>query len=363
MKRYVLIKVLRFLGVFRLLRWLNRNSVTILYVHGIAEAEEGDKWWPTRMPHATVLLKRQLETISRYYRWISLDDAAEMISGRKKLEPYSMVLTFDDGYRNNMTEALPLALAHGIKPVFYITTGFVDNRKPFWFDRFDYIIQKIREPETIEICGIRFEFRPDDRAATARTYSDLRAFAKSHFTADEEFVSFFDSTCSRLEQKYGESLASLQSRDKWSATLSEADLRSLSDTGEATIGSHTVDHVRLDVIDPGQRLRQLVDSKEYLESVTGSECVHFCYPNGNLNRDTAKMAEEVGYRTATTTVPGFNVPGDDPFRLKRMHLPNYADESRLLALLSGFYGLRDRIMSRSRAVARPKRALLSGSSR
>ena len=341
-----LTRILHLLGVFRLLRWINRNKVIIIYLHGVADPGPGEKWRPLRLPHSASLFERQLEIIARNYSFVSIDDAVAMIAGDKDIEPYSVVLTFDDGYRNNMTEALPLARERGIKPTFYIATGFANNRKPFWFDRFDYVVQQITEPVSVSIADKSYEFVPGDRERQAETYSQLRNHAKAHFESDQEFARFFDECCSTLERQFGQAIEQIQQGDKWCGTLDDSDLHSIANSNEVSIGSHTVDHIRMDKMPAQECHDQLLESRQYLETATGMACEHFCYPNGSFNDAVSRLVEDAGYASAVTTAAGFNSPGDDLFQLHRFHLPDHADESRILAMLSGFYLLRDNIRRR-----------------
>jgi peptidoglycan/xylan/chitin deacetylase (PgdA/CDA1 family) len=305
-------------------------------------------WQPLRTPFSVDLLRKQLEIISRYYTWLTMDDAVDMLAGKKPVIPNGVVLTFDDGYRNNMSVALPVAEKHGIKPVFYVATGLLNNRKPYWFERLDYAIQQLREPTQIRIGGRSFQFTPGERETMRENYAALRKAAKSRFGDDREFYAFFDSVSNRLENASGKSLAAIQAGDPCSETLSDQDLQSLTSSDRATIGSHTVDHIRLDTVDEKQCAEQLAAARRYIEDVTGVACRHFCYPNGNWNPRVAEAVAAAGYDSAVTTREGFNSVGDNPYSLQRLHMPPLSDSGRLLLFLSGFSELRSWVGSRIR---------------
>jgi peptidoglycan/xylan/chitin deacetylase (PgdA/CDA1 family) len=337
-------KLLSLLGILRLIRWYNRNRILILYLHSVVNLQE-TSWQPLRKPFSIDLLRRQLEIISRHYTWLTLDDAVEMLSGRKPIVPNGVVLTFDDGYRNNMTVALPVLERHSIKPVFYVATGLLNNRTPYWFERLDYAIQQLQAPTQVRLRGRAYHFAPGDRDALRETYAELRQAAKMHFDNDWEFYAFFHSVSDRLEKASGKSLAAIQAGDPCSESLSDEDLRSLTATGRATVGSHTVDHLRLDTVDEKVCADQLRESKSYIEEITGTTCRHFCYPNGNWNRQVADAVRGAGYDSAVTTAEGFNSIGDDLYSLRRMHMPQIVDRQRLLLFASGFGELKGRLMS------------------
>jgi peptidoglycan/xylan/chitin deacetylase (PgdA/CDA1 family) len=197
---------------------------------------------------------------------------------------------------------------------------------------------------------------PRDRANQSAVYERLRNHAKEVFYSDDEFVKFFDSQCNRLEEIVGSSLSNLQATNIFSATMKEEDIRTLSTDGSATIGSHTVDHIRLDRVSMQECSHQLKQSKTILEEITQRRCDQFCYPNGNFNSNIANSVRACGYRSAVGATAGFNPAGADRYQLKRIHLPDHANSARLASLLSGFEFAVDRLrMSLRRQIRKESR--------
>ena len=118
--------------------------------------------------------------------------------------------------------------------------------------------------------------------------------------------------------------------------VNEDDLQTLSRNKDAIIGGHTVDHVMLDKVSAEECTYQLTKSKRDLEEITRRTCDQFCYPNGNVNAAVADAVKSSGYCSAVTSVPGFNPVGSDRYQLKRIHLPQHSNATRLAAQLSGF---------------------------
>ncbi len=305
----------------------------ILCLHSVIDPSTVT-WKPLRTHFPVDRLRRQLAVISRHYRWLSLDDALEVLAGRKPPVSNGVVLTFDDGYRNNMEVALPVLEEYGIKPVFFVASGMLDSRAPYWFERLDYAIQQLEQPAQVRIGSRSLTFTPGDREALRTTYAELRQLAKEHFEDDREFYTFVDGVSQRLEKASGKALADIQKDDLCSATLSTDDLASLSSSGRAIIGSHTVDHVRLDIVDEVTRMEQLEQSRKDIEAATGEACRHFCYPNGNWNPSVAQAVADAGYASAVTTDVGSNAVGDDPYALKRIHMPAIDDPAVLLLFMA-----------------------------
>src|SRR5688500_16990238 len=119
MLKTIIARLLAITGLLRFLRWRNRRRILVLCLHSVVDVKDMS-WQPLRMPFSVDLLRRQLEIISRHYTWLTMDDAVDMLAGKTPVTPNGVVLTFDDGYRNNMSVALPVVEKHGIKPVFYV---------------------------------------------------------------------------------------------------------------------------------------------------------------------------------------------------------------------------------------------------
>lgn len=69
---------------------------------------------------------------NRGYRFVSIDQVCDLLNGKEKGKPF-VCLTFDDGYRDNYMEALPLLKRLEVPFAVYVTTGFIDNRLPMWW--------------------------------------------------------------------------------------------------------------------------------------------------------------------------------------------------------------------------------------
>ena len=77
------------------------------------------------------------QTIEDYrqegYQFVSIDEACNIIKcGKRQKQPF-VCLTFDDGYQDNYTTALPLLKRLNVPFAVYVTTGFIDNKLPMWW--------------------------------------------------------------------------------------------------------------------------------------------------------------------------------------------------------------------------------------
>ena len=112
-----------------------------------------------------------------------MDEAIEILAGRKAGKPNLAVLTFDDGYRNNITYGLPILTKLNIPATIYVSSGHVKSQKPFWFDRLDYVLQQLSGQRTkITIAGRSFTLDSSNRKQLGRLFRVIREELKSKFT-------------------------------------------------------------------------------------------------------------------------------------------------------------------------------------
>lgn len=76
------------------------------------------------------------QTIKDYkqkgYRFVSIDEVSEILENGKVDKPF-VCITFDDGYRDNYTDALPILKKEQVPFTVYVTTGFIDNKQSMWW--------------------------------------------------------------------------------------------------------------------------------------------------------------------------------------------------------------------------------------
>jgi peptidoglycan/xylan/chitin deacetylase (PgdA/CDA1 family) len=323
----------RHFGVLSVWRFLHRHSIVILTIHGVGADDGQATWVPLRARLSPDRLDYTLKVLRRRYRFVSMEDATEMLSGRRPVEPYSMVLTFDDGYRNAVASALPVLQRHGVRPVVFVSTGPVTSRRSFWFDRLDYALQQGNVDGRVVVIGGRpMTIAAGNRQQLAASYAELRRAVKSPERDDREMAQELDQLTSTLEAESGRSLDA-HADDPWSAVLTAEEIRASAD--RVSFGSHTVDHLRVHRLPLDILERQLNESKAAMESWTAQRCRFFCYPDGGVDPVSANAVRRSGYDAAVTTIRGVNRAGDDLMMLRRIDVPLGGTADELLVAASG----------------------------
>ncbi|MCU7806959.1 MAG: polysaccharide deacetylase family protein [Candidatus Thiodiazotropha sp. (ex Semelilucina semeliformis)] len=320
--KHLLLKTLYYSGFIRVWSSLNKNKITILTLHGVMDAELESEWEPLRPRTSRKLFDDTLSMAARYFDFVSLDQAIGMLKGVTPLKPNSCVVTFDDGQLNNLAVAWPILKKHKIPVVFYPTTGALDKGEPYWFDRLDFAIQ---QPglDGLEVNVGHSQIRIDQssRQKLAGSLSKLTKSLKLKDQSDSDFQREVNGIIGDFENKSGKSINDVTSSDLWSSPMSWDDIVQCSMIDGITIGSHTVNHVRLPFVGKGDLASELTESKSALEERMKLSCIHFCYPNGDWDEHSARVVENAGYESAVTTDVGWNEVGDNLYTLKRYSFP------------------------------------------
>jgi peptidoglycan/xylan/chitin deacetylase (PgdA/CDA1 family) len=220
-----------------------------------------------------------------------------------------VALTFDDGYRDNYTEAFPALRARGLPATVFVTANHLDTGAPFWWDRLadairaapggEHALDLGRGPEPVRLDGGPSRQRLIDRVC-ARAKTIPHTEARSWLAA------------------LGAALGSEPEEDRSVLTWEEA--REMA-AGGMEIGSHTLDHPVLSRLDPAEAERQVVLSRRAIEERVGRRVRFFAYPNGTPEDFTPvveRAVREAGYEAALTTIEGRPGASSDPFKLERV---------------------------------------------
>ncbi len=281
---------------------MRRNGTLILCYHRVAEGVED----PFRLCVRPGNFAAHLEEMSKSREPSTLSDVS--VPSRRP----RVVVTFDDGYRDNLANALPIAESKGVPITFFVTSGILGTHNGFWWDRLGTLLRS-RPPQVKEIdlpVGGRTVRLPLG-ASGIRADLDLvrRHLLPLRVTEIERVI---DAVSAQWQ------VGSASPPD--AGTLTPGDLRQLAASDTATIGAHTVDHVRLQDRSAQEQQDTIAGSKGELEQSIGRAVPHFAYPFGGLGDFDDRSVDAVcsaGFDTACTTIPGTARSSTDAYRLPR----------------------------------------------
>lgn len=106
------------------------------------------------------------------------------------------------------------------------------------------------------------------------------------------------------------------------------------DSGVLDLGSHTLYHPKLPTMSRALIRKQLLESKQILETKTGRKVIDLAYPFGLFDPRVIEEAKAIGYRMAFTVNPGKNLPGTPVYNIHRSLVPWGQSQSAFNSILT-----------------------------
>ncbi len=274
------------------------NKLPILIYHQVVlESDFRRKFDPT-----IVEFDQQMAWIKRFFNPVNLVDGIKAAK-QGELPERAIAITFDDGYANNYTSALPILQKHNIPATFFIASDFLDGGI-MWNDA-------VLEAFMRAHGGLDFQ------------HIGLGRFAPA---TGEERLSQAQKLLGKLKYLPFDERASLVQEITRSRNLPDdlmmtsEQLRSLAESG-MEIGGHTLSHPILTRVTLEEAARQICENKTTLEQITQSTLRSFAYPNGkpdaDYNLDITQIVKDAGYEIAVSTSPGVFSPSGSSYEIPR----------------------------------------------
>ena len=255
--------------------------------------------------------RKHLEVLSETHDVVRLDDALDVLAGKRAARRDLAVITFDDGYRDVYDHAYPVLREMKLPAVAYVPSSFVGTQKRLAHDRLWSALKTMEKrglgPMSVGVGG-------GYEALLLRSFDG----APSAHDVLERLIA--DNPTPVL---YGlaEALEDRLRIDRTEAPrgqlpMSWEMLREMAAHGIET-GSHTADHTVLTNQPLDEARREIAACKNALEKGTGRPVRHFAYCNGWYSAGVAQALRAEGFVSAVTTEDMPNMPGVDPYALKR----------------------------------------------
>jgi peptidoglycan/xylan/chitin deacetylase (PgdA/CDA1 family) len=279
----------------RLAAPLTRGLGAILMFHHVRPWAERD-FAPNRLLEITPqFLDATLGFVrARGFEIISLDTALQRMAAPAE-RPF-VVLTFDDGYRDNVEYALPVLERHAAPFTMFVTSGFADRTARLWWIELEDAIRRL---DRISVDGLDL--------STANTAEKDRASAILYQTLRGGPEKRLLEICALL----CEQAAIEPTKIPADLCLDWAGIQKLSHHPLATIGVHTLTHPMLAKHPENVVRNELAESRARIERAIGAPARYLAYPVGDPTsagpREFA-LARELGFVSAVTTRPGMIFP-------------------------------------------------------
>lgn len=293
-------------------------SPLVLLYHRVAD-EPLDSQLLAVSPDA---FRQHLEVLKAAYRVVSLRQLlGEAMHGGGA--PNTVALTFDDGYRDNLTHALPLLEEYGMHATVFVTAGPVERTRGFWWDRLENLLLGGHPlPADLELSedGQDYRWRLDTPEGRLHAYDQMASLLRRRPASEIE--AFVDELFrwAQVEETAG----------LYKPVLNRSELERLSRSPWIEIGAHTMTHSLLSCLSPQEQAVEIVACRQKLESWIQKPVTLLSYPfgsRGDYTPVTGAIARQAGFHYAIANIQGSVPVPPEPYEVPRRLVRNWSGEA------------------------------------
>ena len=243
---------------------------------------------------------------------LSVDEWIE-IRGSNKIPKNPVIITFDDGFKNNYTTAAPILEELQIPAIFYISAGMIGTEKMFWVDILEDLLNRTTE-SFIKLKlneHVEFDITTEDKKFEALLI--IKSFCKSSTHIIKERVIKDLTVASKIEPCCHKNPNYISM--SWEELI-EIDKKDL-----FTIGGHSLNHNILSSLDSKDLEHEVSESLRILKEKLNHQIIHYSYPEGQMNHyneEVIQLLKKSGIICSPSAIDGINNFNDDLFHLKRI---------------------------------------------
>lgn len=239
---------------------------------------------------------QQVRFAKKNFDVISINDVEDVLTKPKQR---AVLFTFDDGYLDNYELAFPVLNSHNVPATFFLTSGFLDNRIPAWWDEIAWMV-KTSLKQSLPACEWFSKEIPLDKKAVDRLNGVFYALPNEK-TADYLTYLAEATGSGRCSQSEGEFC--------WMTWDMAREMLA----GGMEFGAHTVNHPILSRLNEEDQLFEIETSKRRIKEELNIDVETFSYPVGRrntFNDATRRSLEKSGIRFCFSYYGNYNPPGE-----------------------------------------------------
>ena len=308
--------------------WADR--LTVLAYHRIADPNgAGFDTFEPNVSATPAAFAAQMDFIRQRFNVISGRDLVAWLQGEQSLPTHPLLITFDDGYRDNLDHAWPVLQQRNMPAVIFLATNYMGQATPFYWDLIAYCFYHTTKQEAdLPLIGLQQWHDKASRTAVLKKWlNSLKKLPdQEKWTAVNQLPRLLDVSISP------DTFAGLH--------LTWDQVRTMTATG-IEMGAHTQSHPILTRVSLAQARQELEGSKNRIEAEINQPVKLFAYPNGlstDFNADLQTILAQLNFAAAFTLLPGPTQPAEaqqKPLAIRRIFLHHQDTLPRFAAKVMG----------------------------
>lgn len=284
---------------------MKQNRVLTLYYHRINVLEPDFNL----LCVSPVKFRQQMLYLKHHYQIVRFEEDWSL------LKKDAVAITFDDGYRDNLENALPILEELEIPATVFISTGTMEQDRELWWDELENLLLEGKHfPPVFLLKDTEFNCRwktetYDDRK---NCYGGLHYLMKNYVDAEKRN--------DWLQQLWNWRESKPEAR-KENLTVSAEDCKRLAESKMISIGAHTISHPSLASLERENQETEIKTSIDILSQMLQREVTLFSYPFGvpekDFSEDTMDICRRMGIHKAASTENALWTPDVNPLKIPR----------------------------------------------
>lgn len=330
-------KVLNFFhetGFIRFGRGLLKKTLTVINYHRIANIEDIPDSFQPNISASPQGFDEQMQYLMKWYQVISLGDLTEYLTSKKPLPIYPALITFDDGYLDNFTNAFPILQKYNLPAIIFLASGYISSNLPFYWDLACYCFMYSKKDYVVF---------PNNQERKWVSEIEKKKILQEWI----ETLKILDETeklkwVNKLPEIMDVSVPENQYQNMMLTWEHVREMHSM----KIDFGAHTITHPILTRIPTEQVRKEIIGSKQKIEEELKHPITSFAYPNGtnyDFNKQIVKVVKEAGISAAFTLLKGPALLSEvikEPLAIRRIFISHRHTLAHFSSLVSPLNRLR-----------------------
>ena len=294
-------------------KYLNKKSCSIFLFHGVIKKNNYNLRNYNNKHIVQKKFEQILKDLKKNGKPISMDTVKNNIINKQDFDNKSFAVTFDDGFYNNYSIAIPILKKMKIPATFYITTDFIEKNMTSWIDRIEIAVNS-KNFGCTKILNREFSFN-DSVKSKIKFMDNLRKKIKNNKKIDPYKITSHILNDLEYKKKISSSNDILDKKMNW-PQIQKIDKQKL-----FTVGGHTKTHRILSFLSDNETKKEIKESIKIIEKKLNKKIIHYSYPEGlshTFSNREILLLKQKGIECCPSAENGVNNKNSDLFKLKRI---------------------------------------------